>query len=67
MPVRAFVTINFEADDAAAVQAVIDGLSGLPEGAHVAGNISEQLAQGVVSAQGVIEEPSFPAPEEPTP
>jgi hypothetical protein len=59
MTVQASVTINFEADDAAAVQAVIDGLSGLPEGAHVSASVHEQLAVGVVSAQGAIEEPAF--------
>ena len=65
MPVQVFVSINFEAQDAAAAQAAIDGLSGLPEGAMVNSGFSEQLVAGIVTAQGAIEAPPLlAAPEE---
>ena len=65
MSVQVNVSINFEAEDRAAAQAAIDGLSGLPEGAIVGGHVNEPLALGRVNAEGAIEsQPLTPAPQE---
>ena len=68
MPVNASISINFEAEDTAAVDKVIRKLK-LPPGANVHASVSETVLTGVADDAGDVAEvaPPPPAPEEVTP
>jgi hypothetical protein len=66
MTVQASIAINYVADSAADVEALVAGLS-LPEGAFVSASVVEQVVQGTVQSGAVAPiETAMPAPE-PTP
>jgi len=65
MTVQAFVSISFQADSAADVQALVDGMT-LPDGAQVSASVNELVVQGVV-AGGTVKPPDpLPSPPEAT-
>jgi len=60
MAVQLFISIHTEAGSVEEAQAIIDGLTGLPEGASVSSQVSQPMTSGTVDNAGTIVEPAPP-------